>query len=474
MRVWLFICITCLAFTAYAQDSTLYFNASVVAAGATDQTPFWEHANQNGNVPLDGNFALANIGLYKVYNPNNPRLFQWSAGIQGIGSYGKTGNAFLSDAYVAAKIGIFEVLAGQKNMVMGLVDTTLTSGSLAMAGNARPYPKVQISIPKYFPLYFTNNFVSFKFLYSDGYLGPSSINYGSAIRIPNTYFHQKSLYIRLGNSSQKFKIYAGVNHQAMWGGESKLNPIYEMKMTKAYYYTIIGKTLDYRKVGNHFGTIDIGGEWKGTNWTYMLYRQSIYETGSLFKVINYEDGLNGVSMKRNNKPPKGSTYFTFQSFLVEVLGTHNQINKNPLSDLVIFERGNYYNSYIYRRGWSYFGSGIGTPLIPATGTTKDDLPRSSSEFTNNNRLWAFHGAFTASWLNLRLGFKGTYSRNSGTFFSAYDEVKQQASVMLSAEKDLKVFKGCSVFSGLSADVGALYPNSYGLLVGIRKSGFLDK
>ncbi|NIJ51554.1 capsule assembly Wzi family protein [Dyadobacter arcticus] len=463
-----------LAFNVYAQDSTLYYNASVVAAGATEQTPFWEQANQNGSVPLDGKFVLGNLGVYKVYNPNNPRLFQWSAGLQAIGSYGKsTTNLFLSNAYVAAKIGIVEILAGQKSMVTGLMDTTLTSGSLSVAGNARPIPRVQISIPNYYPFYFSNGFVSFKFSYSDGYLGASSINYGSTIRIPRTYFHQKSMYLRFGNTSQRFKIYAGMNHQAMWGGEAQINPLYEFKPTKAYWYTIIGKTVDNRKVGNHFGTIDIGGEWKRKNWLYFLYRQNIYETGSLFKVINFEDGLNGLSIKRIGRLPDGSTYFAFQSFLIEVLGTQNQINSSPLGGLALFERGNYYNSYLYRRGWSYFGTGIGTPLIPASGNTRQDLPKSSSEFTNNNRLWAFHTGLTATWLNVRLGFKGTYSRNSGTFFNSYDKVKQQASVILSAEKSLKMMKGSAIFSSISSDVGDLYNHSFGLLIGFRKNGFID-
>ncbi|MCE6990972.1 capsule assembly Wzi family protein [Dyadobacter sp. CY323] len=473
MRVCLLCFSLCLAFSSYAQDSTVYYNASILVAGATDQTPFWARANQNGSVPLNGNYGLADIGLYKVYNPHNPRIFQWSGGLQGIGSYGKTGNLFLSDAFAAAKIGVVEILAGQKRMVTGLMDTTLTSGSMSVSGNARPFPRLQISIPNYVPLYITNELVSIKFSYSDGYLGASDVNYGSTPRIPKTYFHQKQLYLNFGNKSQRLNVYAGINHQAMWGGELSTFQLYKLKPTKAYWYTIIGKTVDHRKIGNHFGTIDVAGEWKGKNWTWFLYRQNIYETGSLFKVINFSDGLNGFSIKRNRPTPKGSSYLAFHSFLLEVLGTQNQINNSPLSGLILFEKGNYYNSYIYRRGWSYFGTGIGTPLLPASGSTKSDLPRSNAEFSNNNRLWAFHTGITASWLNLKFAFRGTYSRNSGTFVSAYESVKQQGSALLTAEKNLKILKGCSVFSGLSADIGELYPNSYGLQVGFRKNGFLD-
>ncbi|MHA4736421.1 capsule assembly Wzi family protein [Dyadobacter sp. MSC1_007] len=473
MRVCLTLCIFFLALHIHAQDSTVYYKASVVAAGATSQTPFWEHANQNGSIPLNGNFGIINAGIYKVYNPHNPRRFQWSAGIEGVGSYGKSANGFISDAFAAVRIGRIEILAGQKKMVAGLTDTTMSSGSLAMAGNARPYPKVQIGITEYFPLYFTHNFVAFKFTYSDGYLGPSEINYGSVTRIPDTYLHQKQLYLRLGNNNHRYKIYLGVNHQAIWGGEDKTTPIYKLDMAKAYWYTISGKTLDYRKVGTHFGTVDLGGEWRGKDWSYFLYRQNIYETGSLYRIINLYDGLNGLSMKRTKPLPKGATYFAFRSFLLEVVGTHNQVNRSPFSELAIFERGNYFNSYIYRRGWSYYGSGIGTPLAPAAGNTKDDLLRNDSEFTNNSRFWAFQTGATATWLNLALSFKGTYTRNSGTFLSPFGSVKQQVSLLISAERNLNIFNGCSVYSALSSDIGELYPNSYGVMLGIRKSGFLD-
>ncbi|WP_353721898.1 capsule assembly Wzi family protein [Dyadobacter sp. 676] len=473
IRVCLTLYLLLIVFELQAQDSTVYYKASITAAGATARTPFWQYANQYGSIPLNGNFGVVDAGIYKVYNPHNPRLLQWSAGVQGIASYGKSGNVFLSDLYAALKIGRVEILAGQKRMTAGLADTTLTSGPLAMAGNARPYPRIQVAIQDYFPLYFTNNFVAFKFTYSDGYLGGSGINYGSVPRVADTYLHQKQLYFRLGNKSHQYRVHIGANHQAIWGSEDKIMPLYKLNMLNAYWHTISGKTLDYRKVGNHFGTFDIGGEWHGKNWNFFLYRQNIYETGSLFRVTNFEDGLNGLSMKRTKPLPKGSSYFAFHSFLLEVVGTHNQVNRFPVSELVLFEKANYFNSYVYQRGWSYYGSGIGTPLAPPSAATDRDLPRNNSEFTNNNRFWAFHTGATATWLHLKLAFRGTYTRNSGTFLSPFGGVKQQVSLFLSAEKNLNILGKCSVYSALSSDIGELYPNTYGLMIGLRKSGFLD-
>lgn len=477
MREYIFLfCITFSSF-ANAQDSTLTYSTSISLAASTAQTPFWLRANQNGVVPSNGTFALGQFGLYHNYNKNNPRIFQWSAGAEIIGTYGKSGygkrsDYFFTDLYAAGKIGPFEILIGQKKQVTGLMDTTLTSGSLSFSGNARPIPGFQISLPVFYPLAFTNDFISIKASYADGRLGASNISYGSVLSVPSTYFHQKSLYFRFGKPSNRIKLFSGINHQARWGGENQISPISQLNMLNAYWYVVSGKTVDYKKIGTHLGTIDIGGEWTGRKWSYFLYRQNIYETGSLFKVTNFADGLNGIRIKRNKLLSKDQTYFTINSFLFEVIGTKNQTNNSPLSGLVIFEKGDYYNSYIYSQGLSYKGGEIGTPLNPNQDLTDKGLQRNYSGFTNNNRIWAFHSGIKASWLNTDLLFRGTYSRNFGTYINPFDSSVQQFSMQLSASKKMKFLRNGSFIASFYSDIGALYHNSSSFVLGYRKDGFL--
>lgn len=478
MRICFFLSYLFLSSLCYGQDSTLLYKISLLSAGSTRQSPFWMHANQNGTIPLNGTFVSGQWSIYKIYNPNNPRVFQWSAGAEFVTNYGKseyakTGDYFFTDLYISGKIGPVEFLAGQKKSVMGLTDTLLTSGSLAMSGNARPMPGFKISIPDFLPFGFTNDFVSVKASYADSRLGGRQIAYGSTRYVTNTYFHQKSLYFRLGQYDNRFKIYAGINHQAIWGGENEISPVNHLSTLNAYWYVVSGKTLNYRKAGSHFGTIDIAGEWKGNDWTYFLYRQNIYDTGSLFKVNNFIDGLNGIRLKRNKMLLKNETYFAVNSILFEVIGTQNQINNSPLSGLAIFENGDYFNSYIYRQGWSYKEATLGTPLIPNQNLTDSNLPRNITKFTNNNRSWIFHSGITASWLNTNFLFKGTYSRNFGTYINPFDTVKQQISIQLSAEKKMKFLKNGNFIASIYSDIGKLYPNSSGLLLGYRKSGFFQ-
>jgi hypothetical protein len=455
-----------------AQDSTLNYNAVLMASGSTGQTPFWQHANKQGEIPLNGNFILGKWGVSKIYHQANPRLVQWSGGAELVTSYGQKENVFLSNAYLAGKLGPVELLVGQKNFTTGLMDTTLSSGSLSVSGNSRPFPRIQFSIPDFQPLPFTGYFVSVKASYSDGLLGYNKLIYGQVQYLPQTYFHQKTLYFRLGQPDERLAVYLGFNHQAVWGGEKRIWPAEDMKPIDAYWHTITGKAALFKRVGLHFGTYDLGAEWKGVNWSYFVYRQSIYESGQLFYPANINDGFNGIRIRRSNPLSESAKFLALQSLVFEFIGTKNQVNSLPLFGLGIFEKGNFYNSFLYQTGYSYRNNGIGTPLAPAQSQTDQQLPANPIQFSNNNRFLAFHVGASATWLGASFVFKGTYSRNYGTYLTPFDQPIKQVSVSLSAEKKIPFLRGTYVFSTISSDYGDLYPNSTGLAIGIRKNGLL--
>jgi hypothetical protein len=474
MRIRLLLLFFILSVQSYAQDSTLQYSTGLLVSVSNDQTPFWVAARQDGAVPISSPFIMGHFDLRKLYHANDPRVFQWSARAELIASYAKKTDVFFTDLYLAGKAGPIEILAGQQRSFTGLVmDTTLTSGSLSMSGNARPFPKIQISIPSFYPLPFTNNYVSVKASYADGLLQSSDILYGSTNMVDRTYFHQKTFYLKLGGVNDRLQLYTGFNHQAVWGGEKELDPLYKLNSKQAYWHTITGSKRDYKIIGNHFGTVDIGASWRQPKWTYSVYRQNIYDSGSMFKIINYTDGLNGLSLKRNKSISPDATYFSLNTVVLEVIGTKSQFNANPRLGLGIFEYGNYFNHYIYQNGWSYRGSNMGTPLAPAKGNTNENLPKSESEFTNNNRFWAFHTGMTATWLSMNFVLKGTHSLNYGSYLSDFGSVKHQTSLFLSAEKRIDFLKGSRITAAISADTGALLPKSYGLLIGLKKNGFLN-
>lgn len=472
IRFLLLILGTLCCFHANGQDSTLVVNLSLLAAGSDGPTPYWIYANKNGSIPNEKLYVSGQWGVYKIYNPNNPRLLQWSSGVELISNYGRKENIFFTDLYGAVKLGNVELMLGQKKNMVSLIDSTLGTGSLSVSGNSRPFPRFQLSVIEFHPLSFTGDYMAFKASFSDGTLGRSNINYGSVSQIPKTYFHQKQLYFRLGKSQQQLKAYIGINHQAIWGGENLISPLADPRILKSYWRVITGKTINYQKVGNHFGTIDLAAEYKISKWKLFVYRNNIYENGSLFKVINLSDGLNGITITNSGAHNDKKTLFSIYSVNVEYLSLGNQRNQFQPSGLVIYEIANYYNNYIYQRGWSYYGHGIGSALAPPSGLTQSNLPENSRQFTNNNRIHAFHTALRGYVIGVNILVKCTYTRNYGTYVTPFDTNKNQLSVFISGEKKINFLK-LSVVTGLASDIGKLYPNSNSVFVGIRKSAFLN-
>lgn len=454
----------------FAQDSTLTYATHVQTSLASNETPFWLRSNQYATIPLNGSFANAQLGIFKIYNSGNPRLVQFSAGAQLIANTTRTNSIFFSDLYGAVKVGSVELSIGPRREFFGLSDSTLTSGSLAMGSNARPYPKIRISTPTFVNIIPLNDIISFKFYYSDGLLGPSKIDYGNVSMIPRTYMHQKSLYLRLGGLSHKLSLYAGFNHQAMWGGEEKIFTG-GLNTWEAYKYVIIGKPWASSRVGNHFGTIDVAAEWRRKSWNIFLYRQSIYEDGSLYKLSNIADGLTGIRFKRN-RIDRADLSFNINTVLLEYIYTKEQGGSVFDFSQGIFGRDNYYNHYVYDQGWSYRGQSLGTPLISNHNLFRKNLSNDAPGFTTNNRIMAFHFGLDASWHRVNLQLKGTYSQNSGTYDNPYSRNVKQTSFIVKAERPLSFFHNSLFSLNLAADVGQLYNNTSAITVGWRKVGFL--
>ncbi|WP_254411886.1 capsule assembly Wzi family protein [Dyadobacter diqingensis] len=472
MRLLLFVFGFLCCFCAHAQDSTLTVNLSLTLSGSTGSTPFWMRARQNGTIPTANHFVSGQWGLYKIYHPHNPRLFQWTAGAELITNYAKKGDVFFTDLYIAGKLGGFELLAGQKKNIVSLIDSSLGTGSLSLSGNARPFPRIQISTPEFQPLNFTDGFVSVKGALSEGMLGASNIYFGSASAVPNTYFHHKQLYFRLGKYSDPLKVYFGMNHQAVWGGENQIAPILNTTSLKSYWNVLTGKSINHRKVGSNFGTTDLAIDFRVKNLKFFVYRNNIHENSSLFKIINFSDGLNGVTVRKENQRVKEKYFFIFNSINFEYLSLNNQKNQFHPQELVVNKIADYYNSYLYTRGWSNYGLSMGTPFVLANNQTNENLPERTNQFTNNNRIQVFHTALKWKMYKTELTFKGTYSTSSGTYLLPFSTAVNQLSLFIGAEQQLRIIKG-KITAGIASDIGKLYPNSMALFIGVRKSAFLN-
>ncbi|WP_460675131.1 capsule assembly Wzi family protein [Larkinella ripae] len=454
------------------------------------QTPFWLRTNQHGIVPNTLPYATLRAGVRQDYRyypltditaPKRRDFFGIGYGLELVNNFGAQAknSILLPEAYVKIRAGGFEILAGRRREVVGLVDTTLSSGSYSWSGNALPMPKIQISLPNYTPIGFTKGLVAFRGNFAHGWFG----NHNR--KVDHSYLHQKSLYARLGKPHWPIKLYAGFNHQVQWSGTTEELPESMAKNGQLpsrfqdYLFVVMGNSLGrlidldtarYSKfdrenrIGNHLGSIDLGIEYSTRNLSLLLYHQSVYEDGSLYYLTNIEDGLTGLRFRNLNPASSG---FRITGAVVEFLYTKSQGGSVFDDQNKLRGRDNYFNHAQYRDGWSYFGRTIGTPFITPVTDTRTNLAQYG--FFNNNRVRAYHAGIQGNFAKMcGFQFKFSYSENYGTYEMPFTETARQFSSLLMLELPLDQ-RGLQVTFSAAADQGDLFPTRSAIYAGIRKT-----
>jgi hypothetical protein len=469
--------------TLSSQNANSYKLDLEASAGfiTPDRMPFWLRANQFGDVPLD-NASMGYSGMFlKDYENRNGSLFDWGAGFYGKVNVGQTPNAILIEGYAKARLWIIELKAGRSRDMMGLADSTLSLGAFSISGTAPGIPKIEVGIPDYWPIPFLGNLISIKGNFVHGWLGNLPMELDDIVFPVTTYFHQKSLYGRLGNENWKLKLYGGFNHQVQWGNEAEYygEDIYGLTLPETYLYMLTGTAygtpdIPRSKIGNHLGSIDLGMEYDFPSFRIFAYRQNFYEVGALYYLANIRDGLNGLSFVNTTRKTSG---FRWENVLLEFFYSKNQAGEfwspyTPSGD------ENYYNNFQYVEGWSYLGFNLGNPLIGTRQYIQDDLPRDPGNYFINNRVTAFHSGFQGSFNEWDFSIKLTYSINQGTYGTSVEghsigdrrdppkhgifPKTQQFSGYLDVNKSFRN----NMMAGIRAaiDDGKLYYNSSGIML----------
>ena len=450
----------------YQTSGSVYFSNS-------GETPFWQRSNQYGVIPLKNPGLNLEGGLHKEYDStyssdNRLNKFSVAYGINAVANLGRTNQILLPAAYIKVRFGVFEFYGGRRKEIIGLIDTTMSSGSYIWSGNALPIPKIQISIPNYTPI-LGKGLLSIKGAFVHSWFDNGFVK--------DFYLHQKWLYTRIGKPNWKVKVYAGFNHQVQWGGRNTVpqydpNGLVIDKLPSgldAYLHVISGISVnkgdngvdtgrplneEWNRIGNHLGTVDIGTEIDFTHFNILLYRQNIYEDGSLFYLNNIQDGLLGISLKRKNV--KNGLI----GLIIEYLNTTSQGGETESTNDIPQLRGrdNYLNNSTYRNGWSYKDlTPIGTPFIPNNYTILSSLPKTPQNFTSNNRVQAVYLSLRGHYSGATWTLKYALSKNYGTYNLPYNDLIQNTYYL----SILKPYKKFSISSSLAVDNGELFKNTLG-------------
>lgn len=461
---------------------------------SSGSTPFWLQTNQYGTIPKTAPVALLKASAQRDYVPagaGKRRKTDWGYGLELVGWGGASNQLLVAQAYIKARLGIFELSAGRRRQIVGLAESPLSSGSFIWSGNSLPIPQIQLSLPEYVPLSFTKNFLALKANFAHGWFGDGPYVQGS-------YLHQKAVYLRLGKPQAKVKAYGTFTHFVQWGGyapflesdptisfngqlaqswDAYLNVVVPVK-TDALKNLSKFTTFDQNRVGDHRGTAEIALEYNNAHGTIWAYQQHFYDVGrKLYNFRNIEDGLYGLRYL-SNKP-----YSLINEVVLELLNTGNQ-GVIQFGRYLGGEPENYFLNAQYPESWSYQGRTLGSPFLSQASDTRADLPRipfagytlsnqliAGNWGINNNRVWVIHGGLSG-WFtkgsNVRI--KASYSKNYGAFGADFPEGTTQLSVLAGLTQSLRWLKGSSLLLSLGYDRGLLLATheQLGGYVGLRK------
>ncbi|MDZ7634130.1 MAG: hypothetical protein U5L72_06690 [Bacteroidales bacterium] len=158
---------------------------------------------------------------------------------------------------------------------------------------------------------------------------------------------------------QKFKFYAGFNHQVMWGeGNEFYGDVCNLSFIETYLHVIAAKPfsngdISEERPGNHLGSIDLGFDLEFSRIKIMLYRRNFNETGALGNLANIQDGLNGFVIRiwiSWERKPTGVNFF--KVFVHQKPGRRNLVSTHDSSYDGYYNHGQIFQAgLIWVQGW---------------------------------------------------------------------------------------------------------------------------
>lgn len=471
------------------------FIESQVGMTNKDVVPFWMRSNQFGSIPATGLSNSWLIGFQKnlkQIESTDFSSFDWGLNFESRVNLAGKSTVDLIEGNLNAKWWIFEGKMGRSKDLMGLNgDSTLSSGNFSISGNSLGIPKMEVIIPNFYRIPVLDGLISIKGNFALGYIGKTRMNPGVfLVKTENhkmeTFYHQKSLYGRIGRENWKIKLYGGINHQAFWGSEKQIyGDEFSLSNFGAFYYVFFGKAyssefIGSSKIGNHLGSIDLSASINLKNVKIIGYRQNFYDVGAISKLANIRDGLNGISIENLKFNTDNSKLFRWKKVLVEYFYSKDQAGY-PWSITTASGDEDYYNNSYYLDGWTYKGLGLGSPLIIPSKDAKEGQVYNPIKYYISNRVSAIHVGFDINLFQTNLLLKGTYSKHFGTFSTSpwggssgklfekpYGLFKQvdQFSFYLNASRSFRNNYTVGLIG--SADYGQMFSNSFGTIISVRK------
>ncbi len=397
--------------------------------------------------------------------------FQLNVGISGVVK-NYTKNSFLHEVFMNTKIyDCIDFSLGKHAYSPLSYNDTIMVGGFMRNSNARPFPRAQIGIFNYYPLYIINDFISIKGGLSHGILNDNRTAEGRSNSADNVHVHEKWTYLKF--NFLKVQPYIGLYHGALLGGKrpngSKI-PIDYWATFFAQGSNKIGGGEATNAAGGHDGFWDFGFYFNNNFAKLHVYMQKPYSDGSglilynrtnhdykigvliglkdlklissisfeIFKT-NYQSGCGLPDPIYPTGHPKAGQYFIlnevddFDAFMLDVFGLSQEggFTRQEVRDFLKIQnhnkgysgRDDYNNNGMYFNGWTYFNQTMGFPLYHTVWQVKSYAPNWQPNgylAFINNRVKGFHIGFDGFFRNqFYYLFKTTYTINLGAYSEKY-------------------------------------------------------
>ncbi len=416
-------------FHANGQTATSFELLNSTLISTSGQMPFWLWANTDGKIET-GNSVLniSEISGAAIFFFNDSNSFV-KAGADlnyGIGDNSRYFQA--NQLFAKLNLNNWTITVGMEHNNLFFDGLSTSNGNIAKSRNARPYPKIGLSVSQYKPVPLLGKFLSFKGEYEEGILNDERY-------VDGTHLHHKSLYLK-ALLFANFSVEAGAEHFVMWGGTSRNDKIGDLPTgCSAYFKYIMGSQgdddfpqMDQNNVaGNQYGTYQLLFTQKFQKATVSLNISHPFEDFSGVNLRNWPDNLIGLSVKLNDH----------NKFITHILYEYTNTRQQSIADSLYFwsdedqrwvrrEYDNYYNHAIYRSGVTYFQKTIPSPLF--FPLKKEDNISLGPEST---RFFAHHIGLKGN-LCKNVLWKGmiTYVQHLGIWPKPYETPRKQVSGLI--------------------------------------------
>lgn len=447
---------------AQAQDRPWRVQGDVQAMGASTETlPFWLRANQYGTIDSTSANAVIRASLARTITPAEDLRLTVETGV--LARAARHPTLFAHELYGQIDYHMFRLQAGRwEEKPTGLTHSTLSLGAMGRSRNAPPLPKITLETPSYVPIPGVERALAVK-----GYLAHGWFTGDRFVR--DALLHEKYLYLRLLAPSSPVQLHAGILQHTVWGGTHPTRGPLPQDAT-AFLRVLGGQpagssapttdqkgTIGSTEAGYDFGiTLQTAGlETHISRYFHHTDRPSL-----LFR--NPWDGLWEVRVERAS-----------DRLVSTVLWEHLNATRHNAKYSEGEERGEdtYYNNSLYRSGWTHRGFTLGSPFL---------LPNIEGPGIANNIVLAHHLGLEGQLVpGFRYRLLATYSRHYGAQHVCVDATCTQRVDRRTDRTDQyaarieitrHVTDALRLRTAVATDLGALYPDRIGVLVGLTWQG----